>query len=194
MLQEISRRKSLRCVAVALFAFSLAALAGCGGDSGGSTSSHCSETDDGNGNHQVNCQQNVDPPGSVVAAIDTSQALLNLAVTNATISSTSGTVTLTLTDETTNQVVGQQSFGYVVQGTSLYAQDPAAVHNWLQQFAGYAAIDVGVDVTSTLKSTGAGGATVSAVYQGTTYASSSVSWAGSPVGGGGCHTRICPNQ
>jgi len=185
-------RGSLRFVAVALFALSLSALAGCGnGD--GNTSSNCDETYDGNGNHQVHCRNNTDPPGSVVAAIDTSQALLNLAPSNATISSTSGTVTVTLTDETTNQVVGQQAFGYVVRGTSLYAQDPVAVSNWLQQFAGYAAIDVGVDVTTTMQSAGAGGVTVSSVYQGTTYASSTVSWS-APIGGGGCHTRICPNQ
>ena len=193
MFQQIYRRKNLRYVAVAILACSLAVLTGCdSGGGGGSTSQNCTTTDDGN-THTTECHSNVDPPGSVVAAMDTSQALLNFGLTNATISSTSGTVIVTITDETTNQVVGQQSFGYVVQGTSLYAQNPAAVSSWLQQFAGYSAINVGVNVTTTLQSAGAGGATVNSVYQGTTYASSTVAWS-APTGGGGCHTRICPNQ
>ena len=138
-----------------------------------------------------------DPPGSYLASFDATQALLNLSLTNATISSTSGTVNVSVKDLTTGQIVGQQSFGYVVNGNSIYAQDPTAVYNWLQQFTGYANIDVIVGVDTTLLTTAPGSASSvgSATYQGTSYASASVGWNYIDNGGvGTCHTRICPNQ
>lgn len=138
-----------------------------------------------------------DPPGSYLASFDATQALLNLSLSNATISSTSGTVTVSVIDLTTNQTVGQQNFGYVVTGNSIYAQDPSSVYNWLQQFTGYSNIDVKAVLATQLQTTNSGSAsaTGSAQYQGSTYASTSVGWDYNPAGGGGgCHTPRCPNQ
>ena len=141
-----------------------------------------------------------DPPGSYLASFDATQALLNLSLANATISSTSGTVNVKVVDLTTNQVVGQQAFGYVVNGTSVYVQDPTAVYNWLQQFTGYASIDVvaDLDTTALTTSTGTASATGTAQYQGSTYASSTVSWEYTGSTDGQCQPgtggRFCPRE
>lgn len=138
-----------------------------------------------------------DPPGSYLASFDATKALLNLSLSNATISSTSGTVTVTVTDLTTSQAVGQQTFGYTVSGNSVYAQDPTAVFNWLQQFTSYSNIEVSTDITATFQTTAAGPASdaASAQYQGVAYGSTTVSWDYNPgTGDGGCHTKVCPNQ
>lgn len=138
-----------------------------------------------------------DPPGSYLAGFDTTQTLLNISTTNAAISSTTGNVTVTVKDLTTGQNAGQQTFGYVVNGNSIYAQDPTAVHNWFQQFTGYANIEVTAAVDATMQTTSAGSAssTGSAQYQGVTYGSATVGWEYTPTTGGGtCQTRICPNQ
>ena len=139
-----------------------------------------------------------DPPGSYLVDFDATQALLNLSLQNATISTTAGTVAVSVKDLTTGQFVGSQTFGYVVRGNSLYAQDPTAVYNWLQQFTGYASIDVITDVATDVQTTAPGSASSSgnAQYQGITYAAGTVGWVYTrpPAGGGGCHTRICPNQ
>lgn len=114
----------------------------------------------------------IDPPGSVLANFDATEALVNLAITNATITAASGTVTVTATDATTGALLGQQSFGFVVRGSSLYAVDPTSVHNWLQQFANYANVTVNMatdNITEQETSTSAS-VTASAQYQGTTYA------------------------
>ena len=138
-----------------------------------------------------------DPPGSYLVNFDATQALLNLSLTNATITTTTGTATVSVVDLTNGQTVGQQNFGYVVVGNSLYAQDPTAVYNWLQQFTGYANIDVIVEAATVLHTTTDGDAssTGSAVYLGVPYASATLGWSYVGSGGGtGCHTRICPNQ
>lgn len=132
-----------------------------------------------------------DPSGSDVANFDASSALLNLAMTNAVITTTSGTLTVTVTNPSTGAVLGQGSFGYVVKGSALYAQDPTAVHNWLQQFANDPSVTVSVATDNVAEQdTGASGTasvTSSAEYEGTTYATAYKAW---PVGssGTGCGT------
>lgn len=136
--------------------------------------------------------------GNDLASLDPSQAIFNYTLSNAQIVSTNGTVTISVTDATTGVIVGQQDFGYVVNGNGLFAQDPNAVSNWLQQFTAYSSLDVTVAATTYMEAiiTGPSSATINAVYQGVTYASATGSWSGHPPieGGGGCRTRICPNQ
>ncbi len=139
------------------------------------------------------------PPlsGSDLASLDTTQSILTYSLSNATIASTSGTVNIAVTDNTTGIVIGQQSFAYDVRGNSLLAHDPSAVSSWLQQFTSYPDLDVAVSANTDMANITPGTATVtaSAVYQGVTFASTTGSWTRSPIGGGGgCHTRICPNQ
>lgn len=141
-----------------------------------------------------------DPPGSYLVNFDATQALLNLSLANATISSTTGTVNVQVVDLTSNQVVGQQAFGYVVNGTSVYAQDPTAVYNWLQQFTGYANIDVVADLVTSAVTTSTGTASVTgtAQYQGSAYASSTASWEYTGSTDGQCQPAtsrtFCPRQ
>jgi hypothetical protein len=135
--------------------------------------------------------------GTDLASLDVSQAIFTYSLSNATITSTTGTVTVTVTDDATGAIVGKQDFAYDVRGTSLYAHDPAAVSNWLQQFTPYSVVDVDVVANTNMKpiNTAVGSSvTNNAVYQGITYSSSSASWTTSPISGGTCHTRICPLQ
>ena len=104
---------------------------------------------------------------------------------------------MTLTDDTTDVVVGQQAFQYVVNGNSLFVQDPSAVTSWLNQYSSNSNLDVGLSINTDVQAIKSGTATVTsnAIYQGVNYASGSASWTASvPSGGGGCHTRVCPNQ
>jgi hypothetical protein len=120
-----------------------------------------------------------DPPGSYLVNFDATKALLQLSLTNAKVASTTGSATVSVKDLTTGQIVGQQSFGYVISGTSVYAQDPSAVYNWLQQFTGYADIEVTTNLATLLQSvdsTSSSSAVSTAQYQGTNYASGSVGW------------------
>jgi hypothetical protein len=137
----------------------------------------------------------MDPAGSDVANFDTTQGLLTMALSNATISSTSGTFILSIIDHASQVTLGKQTFNYVVNGTSLFAQDPTTVHNWLQQFASDTDVDVQVDVTPTVTaiSTGSVSSTGKAVYQGTTYATATANWTYSGSTGSGCGTHVCPN-
>ncbi|MGH9865257.1 MAG: hypothetical protein ACRD4H_07570, partial [Candidatus Acidiferrales bacterium] len=137
----------------------------------------------------------IDPPGSVVAGMDTSEALINLAMTNATITTTSGTVTVTVTNPSTGATLGQQSFGYVVNGGALYAQNPAAVHDWLQQFANYANVTLSLatdDIAEQdIGTSGTASVTAGTEYQGTTYATSYKAWSIGDSGGNGCPHSPC---
>ncbi len=83
-----------------------------------------------------------------------------MGLSNATIYSTSGNFTVSVIDANTGASLGQQTFGYAVQGNSLYAQDPTGLHDWLQQFSGYSSVDVYVQVEPQVQVTNAG--TVSA--------------------------------
>jgi hypothetical protein len=139
------------------------------------------------------------PPlsGSALASLDVTQSILTYTLSNASIVSTTGTVNIAVTDALTGIVVGQQDFAYDVRGNSLFAHDPNAVSNWLQQFTAYSNLDVNVVANTDMaaNSPGTASVTTSGVYQGVTYVSSSASWTRGPIGGGGgCHTRICPNQ
>jgi len=135
----------------------------------------------------------VDPSGADVAAFDATQALVQLSSSNTTLSSTSGTVNLSVTDHSTGQLLGSSSFAYVVQSSSVYAQDPATVHAWLQQFANYADVDVNTSFNTTYTNPSSGTATVNAngLYFGTIYTSSSGSWTGYSGGGNNCRGLIC---
>ncbi|MBZ5509338.1 MAG: hypothetical protein LAO78_28095 [Acidobacteriia bacterium] len=139
-----------------------------------------------------------DPPGSYLVNFDASQALLNISLSNATVTANTGTVTVSVKDLTTGQIVGQQNFNYVINGTSVYAQNPSAVYNWLQQFTGYSSIDVITNLTTPLQSItdAPSSVTGSVQYQGTTYASASAGWEPSDTCGtdnGGINQReICP--
>ena len=127
------------------------------------------------------------PPitGADLASIDPNQAIMNWGLNNAQIVSTSGSFTVTITDATSGVTLGQQTFQYVVSGTSLLVQDPAAFSAWLQQFASYPSVNATVEAATTMQTIATGTSTVTsnAVYQGVTYASGTARWA---------RTRPCP--
>ena len=134
-----------------------------------------------------------DPSGTDLANFNSSQALLNVSTSNVAITSTSGSVGVTVSNASTGQLLGQQTFGYVVQGDSLYAQDPTALHNWLSQFGSYSDVYVDEQVSDLMgedtATSGTASATAHAEYQGTTYASAYKSW---PIPSGPCsYPRKC---
>lgn len=116
--------------------------------------------------------------GSNLASLDLNQSLVNLSLSNASMYSTGGTGTVTVTDASTGSTLGQQSFGWVVSGDSIYAQNPTAVHNWLQQFSGYSSVDINVQLRPEVETSayGSASATDKAEYDGTTYASATAGW------------------
>lgn len=137
------------------------------------------------------------PPvsGTDLASLDPSQAVMNYSLSNAAIVSTNGQVTITLTDANTGSTVGQETFQYVVNGNSLFLQDPTAVSTWLSQFTSNTSLNVTVAASTDMQAIGSGTATVTnnALYQGTSYASASTSWV-APAGCGGLHSlrQLCP--
>lgn len=116
--------------------------------------------------------------GANLASLDVGQSLINLSLSDATIHSTSGTGTVTVTDASTGSQLGQQSFNWYASGNSIYAQNPTTVHDWLQQFSGYSSVDVDVKVEPEVSETNYGtvSATDNVEYQGATYASATASW------------------
>lgn len=145
----------------------------------GNVSESCSVTINSNGSTSEKCSVTVkDPPGSYLCDTNASQALLNYSLSNATVASTSGTFSLAVSDATTGATLGQNSFGYTVEGNSVYPQNPTALENWLGQFCSYSDVNVSAQVPTELQTTNYGyaSATSAAQYQGTTYASATNSW------------------
>jgi hypothetical protein len=138
------------------------------------------------------------PPvsGTDLASLDPSQAIMNYSLSNATIASTGGPLTITLTDANTASTIGQGTFQYVVRNQSLYAQDPSAVSAWLGQFTAYSNINVTVNANTDVQPVSQGTVTVTnnAQYQGTTYASASTSWQANLNCGTGTLSHLCPVQ
>lgn len=150
-------RKALLYSATGALACGLGALISCTQSVGASATKNVGTS---GGSITLSYKVTWDPPGSYLADFDASQALLNLSLSNATISSTSGDATVTVTDASTGATLGQQSFAWTVNGNSIYAQDPTAVQDWLQQFTGYSDVDVNVQVLPTLQATAYGSASV----------------------------------
>jgi hypothetical protein len=119
-----------------------------------------------------------DPPGSYLCDFNASQALMNFQLTNSTLSTSSGTFAVTVSDGTTGATLGQNSFGYTAQGSSIYPQNPTALQNWLGQFCSYSDVNIGTSTSGQMQTTsyGSGSATSSSEYQGTTYASTTGGW------------------
>jgi hypothetical protein len=135
--------------------------------------------------------------GIDLAGFDPSQAVMTYTLSDATIVSTGGLVTLTLTDSDTGVTIGQQTFQYVVRGNGLFAQDPTAVSAWLNQFTSYTSLDMTATANTDVQVIDPGTVTVTnnVLYQGTSYASATTSWVATVGGGGtGCTPRICPIQ
>ena len=136
--------------------------------------------------------------GIDLAGFDPSQAIMTYTLSDATIASTGGLVTVTLTDSDTGATVSQQTFQYTVRGNGLFAQDPTAVSAWLNQFTSYASLDMTATANTDVQVIDPGTVTVTnnVLYQGTSYASASTSWVAAygDGGGTGCTPRICPNQ
>lgn len=136
--------------------------------------------------------------GIDLAGFDPSQAVMTYTLSDATITSTGGLVTVTLTDSDTGATVSQQTFEYVVRGNGLFAQDPTAVSAWLNQFTSYTSLDMTATANTDVQVIDPGTVTVTnnVLYQGTSYSSATTSWVATVGGGGrgGCTPRICPNQ
>ena len=203
---------SAMCKTTALvsMAFSVLLLQGCVIDGGSVSASASKNTQTGATTITVSATINIKraplqqlalwkPPvtGTDLASTDPTQAILTWGLTNATIVSASGPFTITVFDDNTGATIGQQTFQYVVSGNSLVAQDPTSVSTFLQGFTSYNSVDVTVTANTDMESVTTATTTVTnnAVYQGVTYASGSVSWAGRPPSGGGtCGTSRCPIQ
>ena len=78
------------------------------------------------------------PPASELANFDAAEANRFVDLQNVSLTSTNGNVLIRISDETTGQTLGQQSFGYsVVGGNQLVFTNPAAVNSFIHSFADY---------------------------------------------------------
>ncbi|MGH8426511.1 MAG: hypothetical protein ACRES7_00830 [Gammaproteobacteria bacterium] len=121
------------------------------------------------------CWTDVDPPANTLGSLDTTQAIGGLTTQNGTVENTSGTFTVTVSDTTTSEVLGETQFAYYISNNSIYAQDPTLVHTWLEGFSQYGNEDVTVHVEAddiafqpTIEQ-GTATLTFAAKYQGLTY-------------------------
>jgi len=126
------------------------------------------------------CSTHFDPPANQLSTIDVTQALAAFSLTNMAIENTSGTLTIKVTDTATGALLGQAQFNYYLSSDSLYAQNPAAVQNWLATFQQYGTEEVTVDVSAddvnaqpTIQQ-GTATITMAAQYQGYTYGSATL--------------------
>jgi hypothetical protein len=129
------------------------------------------------------------PPASDLATFNAADAVENLQFNNTKLANTSGDVTITISDENTGTLLGQQTFGYTINGNDqLTLDNPTAVTNWVRSFSsynGYVEVKFQAMLNVYLPPQNQT-ATVSTqwLYQSTPYASSSTTFNSSPPGGG----------
>lgn len=139
--------------------------------------------------------QHIKPPASALANFDASQASDNVSFNNISLSSHSGTVTITIKDQSTGNLLGQQAFNFTINSTDqLKFSNPSAVTNWVRSFSNYPGyVDVGIKAGLNINpppSGQSGSVASTAVYQGIPYSSSSITISGGT--GGGC--RFCKRK
>lgn len=123
------------------------------------------------------CTVRFDPPANELASLNVNQALGVLTTDNMQVLNQNGMGTIEVQDTATGQVLGQGQFGYYIVNDAMYAQNPAAVHDWLSTFSqyGYTAVTVTVseDDIQAQPTITQGTATLgmAAQYQGFTYGS-----------------------
>lgn len=129
-------------------------------------------------------------PAFADTLFDPASGKLNLSTINVAITNTGGTLTVSLYNGSTE--LAHNSFSYYRSGSSLYVSDPAALSNWLNKYGtSYDSANVtvpGITFSATTTAQTTASVKASVVYQGSTLASSSTSFAvNSPntVTGGG---------
>lgn len=138
------------------------------------------------------------PPASELANFDAADANRYVSLQNVSLTTTSGDITITISDENTGQVLGEDTFGFdVVNGNTIEFANPYAVNSFVHSYSNYQDGDGFVLVTfssefeTTLPPEGeTGQVDVTTNYDGSPVTSSSGTIS---HGGGGC-TFYCEVQ
>lgn len=136
----------------------------------------------------VNIELLLKPPASDLADFSASKAAADFTLSNTKLENTTGTVTITISDENTGTQLGQASFGYAVNGSDVASFNyPNAVTNWVRSFSsynGYVTVQVAAKVKTSKPSAGTTAKITSAsMYDNTKYSSATATYT-TPSGGG----------
>ncbi|MGI0133721.1 MAG: hypothetical protein ACREBW_02025 [Candidatus Micrarchaeaceae archaeon] len=119
------------------------------------------------------------PPASELATFNASQATENMNLQNMSFTSTTGNVTISISDQSTSDLLGQQTFPFYINAQNqVKFTDPSVVTSWVRSFSTYPGY-VKLKVSTPMKVTEPGQNQTSTVgtsfiYQGTPWASSSI--------------------
>jgi hypothetical protein len=136
------------------------------------------------------------PPASDLQNFDAHLATQNLTVQNISITSSSGTVEITIKDENDGTLLGQNSFGYQINAQNqIQFSDPTLVTNWVRSFSnynGFVEVEVRTIVDVQAPPVGQSGTVSStSVYNGSPVASASSTYTNE---GSGCGAGFCDEQ
>lgn len=125
-----------------------------------------------------------DPPAADLSYFDASQASASVNLANLTLLSDGGTATITITDDSTDSVLGSETFPFTINGNSAAFTDPSAVNQWVRSFSSYpgnVSVNTQFYVATTTPGTGQTGTVqITAEYSGSPYLSGSAAISGPP--------------
>lgn len=135
------------------------------------------------------------PPASDLATFDASQTAEDLQLTNTSLESTTGNVTITISDQNNGTLLGQETFGYTINGNDVVTfNNPSEVTNWVRSFStynGYVNVKYATKVKVAKPASGTSAKLSSTwLYQNAPYSTASATFTGGS-GGGGCPTHNC---
>jgi len=132
------------------------------------------------------------PPASDLATFNASQAAEDLQLSNTSLASTTGNVTITISDQNNGTLLGQGTFGYTINGSDVLTfNNPSEVTNWVRSFStynGYVNVQYKTAVNVAKPASGTAKLTATWLYQSAPYSTASATFTGS---GGGCPTHNC---
>lgn len=141
------------------------------------------------------------PPASDLAYFDAADVVQSINLTNMNLAASIGDVRITITDEITGAVLGQNTYPYVVSGSTVSFANPAPVTSWIRSFsnyqggAGFIEVIFETELTATIPPPGSVGvASSSTSWNGVPLASSQASYYNPGPGNNPCELAFCQEQ
>ena len=121
------------------------------------------------------------PPASDLATFDAAQMTNNLSMNNLSVGASSGTVTISITDQSTNALLGQNTFTFNISSSNQVTfANPTTVNTWVRSFStypGYINLDVSGEVPVTpISEQQSGSASAVAMYKSVAVSSGSLTF------------------
>lgn len=121
------------------------------------------------------------PPASDLATFDAAQMTNNLSLNNLSVGASSGTVSVRITDQSTNAVLGENTFTFNINSSNQVTfANPTVVNTWVRSFGtypGYINVDVSGEVPVTpVSDQQSGSASAVAMYKSVAVSSGSLTF------------------